>query len=313
MRIGIIGAGMAGLACGEKLQAAGAAVSLFDKGRGPGGRMSTRRIAASFGEAGFDHGAPFFETSDPAFAAQVNDWVAQGCAVPWPAAGETAFVGTPSMNAPLKLIARDLDVRWESRIDTLSRRDNGWQIGEAGVFDVAVVAVPAEQAAILLARAEPAIATRAAQTPSAPCWSVMAAFAEPLDVGPDLIRHDGIVAAAMRNRAKPGRSGPESWVLQASADWSEHHIDDDAASVATALLEAFCVLVGRSLPAPVILEAHRWRYARPLTRQGAPLWNGADRIGACGDWLGGGGGVQGAWLSGRALAARILAPEAVSA
>lgn len=312
MRIAIIGAGMAGLACGEQLQAAGAAVSLFDKGRGPGGRMSTRRIAASLGEAGFDHGAPFFEASAPAFAAQVNDWIAKGCAAPWPAAGESAFVGAPSMNAPLKLMARHLDVRWTTRIAMLSRHNDGWHVGEQGVFDVAVVAVPAEQAAILLARAEPAIATRAAQTRSAPIWSVMAAFDEPLDVGPDLIGHDGIVATAVRNRAKPGRSGPESWVIQASADWSEHHIDDDAASVATALLEAFCVLVGGPLPAPVILEAHRWRYARPLNRQGALLWNGADRIGACGDWLGG-GGVQGAWLSGRALAARILAREAVSA
>ncbi|MEN3950032.1 NAD(P)-binding protein [Iodidimonas sp. SYSU 1G8] len=312
MRIAIIGAGMAGLACGVQLQATGAAVSLFDKGRGPGGRMSTRRIAASLGEAGFDHGAPFFEASDPAFAAQVNDWIALGCAASWPAAGESAFIGAPSMNAPLKLMACDLDVRWATRIDTLSRRDDGWHIGGAGVYDSVVVAVPAEQAAILLATAEPAIATRAARTPSAPCWSVMAAFAEPLEVATDLIRHDGIVATAVRNSAKPGRSGPESWVIQASAEWSRLHIEDEAGSVATALLEAFRVIAAAALPAPVILEAHRWRYAQPLSADGDFLWNGADRIGACGDWLGG-GDVQGAWLSGRALAARILAHEAVSA
>ena len=42
MRIGIVGAGMAGLACAEELTGRGHHVRPFDKGRGPGGRMSTR-------------------------------------------------------------------------------------------------------------------------------------------------------------------------------------------------------------------------------------------------------------------------------
>ncbi|MDP3490273.1 MAG: FAD-dependent oxidoreductase, partial [Phenylobacterium sp.] len=44
MKIAIIGAGMAGLSCAEALSDAGHAVQVLDKGRGPGGRMSTRRI-----------------------------------------------------------------------------------------------------------------------------------------------------------------------------------------------------------------------------------------------------------------------------
>ena len=64
MRIGIVGAGMAGLACAEELTRLGHAVLLFDKGRGPGGRMSTRRIQTSAGEAYFDHGAQYFTVRD---------------------------------------------------------------------------------------------------------------------------------------------------------------------------------------------------------------------------------------------------------
>lgn len=44
MRIGIVGAGMAGLACAEKLEKCGHMVFVLDKGRGPGGRMSTDRL-----------------------------------------------------------------------------------------------------------------------------------------------------------------------------------------------------------------------------------------------------------------------------
>ncbi|WP_333927659.1 FAD-dependent oxidoreductase [Sphingomonas sp. LR55] len=49
MRIGIVGAGMAGLSCAQALRRQGHAVVLFDKGRGPGGRMSTRRIDTPLG------------------------------------------------------------------------------------------------------------------------------------------------------------------------------------------------------------------------------------------------------------------------
>ena len=49
----IIGAGIAGLTAGKALQPAGLSVQLVDKGRGVGGRLSTRRFANG---AWFDHG-----------------------------------------------------------------------------------------------------------------------------------------------------------------------------------------------------------------------------------------------------------------
>ena len=41
--VGVIGAGMAGLACARELAAKGFEVTVFDKGRGLGGRTATRR------------------------------------------------------------------------------------------------------------------------------------------------------------------------------------------------------------------------------------------------------------------------------
>jgi predicted NAD/FAD-dependent oxidoreductase len=57
VRIGIVGAGIAGLACAQGLVRHGHDVVLFDKGRGPGGRMSTRRMETPRGLAHIDHGA----------------------------------------------------------------------------------------------------------------------------------------------------------------------------------------------------------------------------------------------------------------
>lgn len=69
MKIVIVGAGMA---CASALVASGHAVTLFDKGRAPGGRMSSRRAATPAGEAAFDHGAQYFTVRDPGFAACVE-------------------------------------------------------------------------------------------------------------------------------------------------------------------------------------------------------------------------------------------------
>ncbi len=41
--VAIIGAGLAGLSCAQALVQAGHQVHVFDKSRGPSGRMSTRR------------------------------------------------------------------------------------------------------------------------------------------------------------------------------------------------------------------------------------------------------------------------------
>ena len=73
-RIAIIGAGLAGLTSAQRLAAAGLEVHLFDKSRGAGGRMCTRRAE----EVRFDHGAQYFTATEPSFQAEVSRWVSAG-------------------------------------------------------------------------------------------------------------------------------------------------------------------------------------------------------------------------------------------
>ena len=112
MRIGIVGAGMAGLAFAEGLAGQGHEVVLFDKGRGPGGRMSTRRMPTSAGEAHFDHGAQYFTVRDESFRRRVDAWIVDGVAAAWPSAGSEAYVGVPAMNAPVRHMANGQTVHW---------------------------------------------------------------------------------------------------------------------------------------------------------------------------------------------------------
>lgn len=305
----IIGGGMAGLSAANALAGTGAGVTVLDKGRGPGGRMAARRVEIGGAQVSFDHGAQYFTARDPAFVEAVAGWEAAGVAARWPAAGAEAWVGTPGMNAPIRAMAERLDVRWNLRAERLRRDGALWRV-EAGedVFCAAtvLVAVPAEQAAVLLADAAPDCAARAAAVTSAPCWAVMAAFAERLLLA-DTFRCDtGPVSWAARNSAKPGRSGAETWVVHASPARSRELIDLAKEEVARILLADFFAATGAEPATPLHLDAHRWLYAQPEARRGeGPLYDPQLRIGIAGDWLHS-PRVEGAWLSGRSLAQGVL-------
>jgi renalase len=310
MRIAIIGAGMAGLAAGTSLKRAGHDVRLFDKGRGAGGRIASRRIATVLGEAAFDHGAQYFTVRDAAFAACVSEWQRDGLVAPWPAAGAAAFVGTPSMNTPLRSMAGSLGVRWNSRIDAIDRATSGWILHgeaiEAEPHDAVIVAIPAEQAAVLLAPVDQRLFELAATAISAPCWTVMLAFEARIAHAADILAAPvEPIGWAARNSAKPGRNGPEAWVLQASPQWSTDHLEASTASVIEALRQALSYAVDSPLPNVISATAHRWRYARSGTIGLEQLWDGLRHIGVCGDWLIG-ARVEAAWLSGHRLAAAII-------
>lgn len=314
-RVAIIGAGMAGLACAERLTQAGLSVRLLDKGRGAGGRMSTRRIQTSQGEACFDHGAAFFTAQDPAFRRCVEGWMRDGHAAPWPQAGPQAVVGLPTMNAPLKALARDLDVEWSTQVCGLSHGGRGWMLdvegrdpGSEGPFDAVVLAIPPEQAAPLLSRQSFDLAVYAAMARSEAVWSAMVVFDSRLPL--DAARLDGCetLAVAIRENSKPGRSGPEAWTLQATSDWTQRHLETDAVEVASRLIETLSSRLGVPLPQVLAQQAHRWRYARPARITLGPIWRAGVGLGLCGDWVAG-DGVEAAWCSGVRLADRISGLE----
>ncbi|MXP36640.1 NAD(P)-binding protein [Erythrobacter citreus] len=308
MRIAIVGAGMAGLSCGQRLSRLGHEVRLFDKGRGPGGRMATRRMEDGGTTLHFDHGAQYFTARNPRFVEQVAHWEASGVAARWAAAGDDAWVGTPAMNAPLKAMAGELGVQFGTRIEQLVRDGEGWQIDGEGAldtpFDTVLVAVPAEQAGPLLQPHAPAMATLADQTASDPCWTLMAGFEAPLALVQDTLRQRGPIGWAARNNAKPGRASEECWVVQASAEWSRAHLEEDAETVAAALLAELAEANGGPLPRQLGATAHRWRFARSGTAGEEALWDAEQRIGVCGDWLIG-PRVEAAYMSGLLLAEAV--------
>ncbi len=321
LEVAIIGAGMSGLACARSLADHGHRVRVFDKSRGPGGRMSTRRA----GELRFDHGAQYFTVRDRRFGRFVRSWRDDGLVAPW--SGTIAvvdhgaieikddtterFVGVPGMNAVCRHLATDLDVAYGIRVAGLDRDGSRWSLhttdGELGGFDAIVVSAPAPQTAALLGGFAPEFSGRAEAVEMAPCWAAMVHFAEPLGLNFDgAFVHDSPLRWVARNGSKPGRPTGETWVLHASPEWSEEHLELDSELAAGRLVGAFHDAVNRRLPPPDDLFGHRWRFAQPFEPLPEPCLFDRDlAIAACGDWCGG-PRVEGAFLSGCAAAGRLL-------
>ncbi|MEN9717668.1 MAG: hypothetical protein RIQ99_546 [Pseudomonadota bacterium] len=309
MKFAIVGAGMAGLSCAAGLSDIGHEVTLLDKGRGPGGRMSTRRIDTPLGEVSFDHGAQYFTARDPGFRTQVADWVQRGIVASWPVPAPDAWVGIPGMNAVIKAMASTQDVRWGVHVDRIERADGQWLVNAGDKqfdgFDAVLIAVPAEQALPFVSLHDFMMAREAMLARSQPCWTGLFTFAQPLPSDHAIIRDCGALGWAARCNAKPGRSGPEGWVVQARPEWSTTHIEADPAQVCAHLLAELADALNCAVPAPITASAHRWRYAMSAGLGLGSLWNAELGLGVCGDWLLG-PRVECAWLSGQDLARRIV-------
>ena len=78
INIAIIGAGLAGLTAANILKN-NANITLFEKSRGVGGRIATRRSEPYF----FDHGAQFFKARSAEFKDFINPMIKQGIIQTW--------------------------------------------------------------------------------------------------------------------------------------------------------------------------------------------------------------------------------------
>lgn len=356
-RVAVVGAGMAGLAAATAHAKAGHAVTIFEKSRGAAGRLSTRR-----GDGWrCDHGAVALAAQTPAFQEVLQAWMGQGLAAPWGMNGQSLVVGSPGMTAPLqtqaaRLQAGGVALHLETQIRSLGQAagvagaagGKTWLLHDDqgtghGPFDLVVLAIPPLQAQALLDIPAPhmAQALAPAQKSMAPCWTAMLVLDEPL--GPEVAgrlaqaqpSHDSPdFLRVVCNSSKPGRqASPEVWCLQASAAWSQAHLEIAADAAASALHALAEKRAGQRLPGQV--AAHRWRFAFPFPSHAEPgqptaaptpgegvdatlgyLFDAALGLGVAGDALGMAllpqpdpralHGAEAAWLSGNALSVATL-------
>jgi len=324
----VIGAGIAGLVAAQALQRAGRKVVVLEKSRGFGGRAASRSVEG----ARVDPGAQYFTARGDAFAAQVAAWEAAGVVTRWqggiwrgrpggaaepPAAdAHPRYIAPEGMNALGKDLAAGLAVRREAQVARVRRSHEGWRLEFSTDLpnlhaEQLVVTAPVPQALALLSGEEldPVALARAERVRYAPCFALMAGFAAEAGTPrwPALrLEHDSVLAWVANDASKRPQPHPTTLVVHATPDWTRANFERDPDGVTAALLAATGVYW------PAAREAswtrlHRWRYAQPEVSEpeaqlllAAGLWLAGDAFGEAA------GRVEGAFESGRAVAATVL-------
>ena len=290
MRVAIVGAGLAGLMAGGPLAEAGHEVVLLDKGRGPGGRLATRRVGA----ATLDHGAQFFTVRSEAFAARVHRWEADGLVRVWCRGfevedGHPRYAVRGGMNALAKHLATGLDVRCSTLAFALrpghdrpgrpgsDRRP--WSVGlddGTGVdADAVILTCPLPQSFSLMITAAVELPTRLRGTDYDRTLALLTVLdGDPAVPPPGGVQQPGDPFAFIGDNRAKGVSAVPAVTFFATPAWSLEWWDRPAAEAQAALLEAAAPWLGRAIV--VAAQLKRWRFATPQAIWPEPCWVAAD-------------------------------------
>lgn len=347
-RVAIIGAGMAGLAAARRLTQSGVKLTIFEKSRGLGGRVATRRINGCI----LDHGAQIIKPDGTALAdvmlrdlpteelvsieQAVRPYQADGTLLPPDPsrAAERQFAYRRGLTTLPKLLARSLPadsvtIRYEMRIGRLEEREGGILLRdengeEVGWADEVILTAPAPQAADLL-QASPlhgpdSEATRLEALRAVPyssCLSVLLGYAPgPPAPAYALIAEDRsrpLLWLAFEQTKAPERApnGEVLLIAQLGAETSRSHYDAPDADILALTLAELRPLFGTGYDFPLWSQVKRWRYSQPRSMADFATVNPpGSRVLVCGDALRPENGrIHQAYASGLEAAERLIRPQ----
>jgi len=314
--VAVVGAGLAGLRCASLLMDKGYDVTIFEKSRGTGGRLSSVKL----GELSVDLGAPWIEPVNHDFrhwlmmqGPHLSLWRPSVCDFSFNkvSADRQVWVSVPRSSMITRHLLQKINfhpsvrvgVAWPDREGVLLRDERSVALGH---FDKVVIATPAPQAALLLDAVQ-RYRQRAEAVVQKPCWVLLVS----LEKRPEKLAEvdvvegqHGIFARIIRDSSKQQREG-EVWVLQTNDAWSREYVNLNPETVSQELLAGFQEWLGEAL-LPKAMRVHRWLYSEACVEdEHLSLWDAETGIGACGDWLVR-GGLEGAWRSGSSLAEKIM-------
>lgn len=321
-RIAIIGAGLAGITLASELSTR-ADVTVFDKSRGYGGRMATRRS----GDYQFDHGAQYFTARSPGFRKLVQGLMAAGVVSRWDARCveldrdrlisseiwdevEPHYVPVPKMSQLCRHLAEGLDVQLQQEIKSVQVRDRQWELhtveqNAMGVYDWVIMAIPPIQVIRLMPPCYRHLAAvRGIRVTG--CFALMLGFRQSLPLTWDAaLIHNSSISWVSVNSSKPGRDGGYSIIALSTNEWAENNLEQGLDRVGEYLACELATVAGVDCGDSEHLQVHRWRYANVERHADTGvLIDTENRLAAVGDWCIS-GRVESAYTSAQALAEQI--------
>jgi predicted NAD/FAD-dependent oxidoreductase len=313
MRIIVVGAGLSGLMAAQSLTRNGHDVTVFDKGRGVGGRLATRRI----GDATLDHGAQFFTVRSEEFASNVNEWLAAGVVHEWchgfdSEDGHPRYVGTKGMSGIAKHLAQDLDVHTSALVFSLERIATGYNVitddGVAHACDKVLLTAPIPQSFSLMFGGAIEMPDEMRTIDYDRTLGLLAVLdSDNHNVkSPGGMQFPDAVFSFIGDNSAKGISATHALTFHANPEWSRQNFDLELDEIHSLLLTAAQPWLGSAQ----ILESQpkKWRFATPKSAWPEAFWiDPSGTLALAGDAFAG-PKMEGAALSGLAAAQALVTP-----
>ncbi len=321
--IAIIGSGLSGITIALELKEK-FNIDIFEKSRGVGGRMSTRKESPFT----FDHGAQFFKINTTDFMNFVSELLSKKIILPWKFKlahfegiklikneviqnEDKFFVGVPNMDSILKYLSKKIDIIVNTKIEKIEKRKDGWFLYDQnnksyGKYNWVILTLPAEQSKELITK-KISFYSLIERIKMKCCFSLMVGIDEPLNLDYDaaLIKHTDIAWLAVNN-SKPCRPKKYSLLINSSYDYAAKNFSSAKDKVIKHLLNITSKLVNRKISDSAHIKLHQWKYVEAEKHPAENYFvDFKNKIGVCGDWFIN-SRVEGAYISANKLSKKII-------
>lgn len=293
MKIGIIGAGIAGLTAGRELARAGHEVTVVEKSHGFGGRLATEYTGEEK-KVILDYGLSFLTAESPEFRGFIAELLNDGLVKVWgdhiwqhdgkqlleTGPNETSgvkYVAEGGMNRIAGYLARSVDIQAGVKaggvtfIGANRGRKRAWMINLTNYntveVDAVIIAAPAPQAySILLTTRDETDSLKLIREIDEidydPVYTLMAGYGELEAPRWDAVTcNDSAVRFVVNEKSK--RELPETaLVIHSTPDFARNHRDGDPVQAAAEMLKSAGEIAGSWAARPEWSRTCFWRFAR---------------------------------------------------
>ena len=296
-------------------------VSLYDKGRGPGGRASFKRIK---GKIGFDHGTQYISPKTSEFKNFTNKLIKKKILKRW--TGKHIFlnlkkkenkkhikiIGQHGNNDICKYLLKKIKYYYQSEVKKIYYKDKLWFLlfsdGKVKSFKGIVLTCPFPQLSKLSKKFINNSFIRKKLKMDANI-TVMIAIKKIKNLPSSFLFDDPVLGwAGNENTKKRFKSKYDLWTLQSTFKWANKNIDKNKKNLqknSKILIDKFFKLTNIKKTKIIYSINHGWKYSsnsKPLKIKS--FWDPSKKIGVCADWFIG-PRLESGWLSAHDLFKKI--------